>query len=84
MALVTAGSGTPSAFFEVLAYLPPTAPFAMPILVGLGRVAPWQFAASVLISVAATVLVARVAAGVYRRAVLRTGGRVNWRELLRA
>ena len=37
LALTTAGSGDPSLFFKVLAYLPPTAPFAMPVLVGLDR-----------------------------------------------
>ena len=31
---------TPSAFFKVLAYLPPTAPFAMPVLVGLSGRSP--------------------------------------------
>jgi ABC-2 type transport system permease protein len=62
--------------------VPPTAPFAMPVLVGLGAVSWWGFAASVLISFGCTVGVARVAAAVYRRAVLRTGRRVGLREVL--
>jgi hypothetical protein len=37
----------------------------------------------VIISVVCTIFVALVAAGVYRRAVLRTGGRVRIRELVR-
>lgn len=82
LALTTASTGSPSPFFEVLAYLPPTAPFAMPILVGLGRVQWWQFAAAALISVAATAVVARLAAGIYRRAILRTGGRVRIRDVI--
>jgi ABC-2 type transport system permease protein len=53
LALTTAATGNPSVLFEVLAYLPPTAPFAM----------------------------ALVAAGVYRRAVLRSGQQVRVREL---
>jgi len=81
-ALTTASSGNPSLLFRVLAYLPPTAPFAMPVLVGLGKVTWWQFLISVALSVAGTVLVARFAAGVYRRAILRTGRRVRLRELL--
>jgi len=81
LALTTAGTGSPSLFFEVLAYLPPTAPFAMPVLVGLDDVAWWQFVASVLISIAGTALMARLAAGIYRRAVLRSGARVHLREL---
>jgi len=43
MALTAAGSASPSSFFKVLAYLPPTAPFAMPVLVGLGKVTWWSF-----------------------------------------
>ena len=84
MALTVAASGSASTFFKVLAYLPPTAPFAMPVLVGLGDVSVWGFAASVVISVASTVVVARLAAAVYRRAILRTGGRVRLRDVLGA
>lgn len=82
MSLTTAATGSPTLFFKVLAYLPPTAPFAMTVLVGLGRVQPWQFCASVAISIAGTVGIARVAATIYRRAILRTGGRVKLREVL--
>lgn len=82
MALTAASSGSVSPLFRVLAYLPPTAPFAMPVLVGLGAVTWWQFLASALVTVACTVVVARVAAGIYRRAILRTGGRVKLREVL--
>jgi ABC-2 type transport system permease protein len=84
MAITTATSGNPSVFFEVLAYLPPTAPFAMPVLVGLGVASWWQFAIAAVISVVCTVGVARVAASVYRRAILRTGRRVRLREVLTA
>ncbi|HXQ90079.1 MAG TPA: ABC transporter permease [Acidimicrobiales bacterium] len=78
------GSGQPSELVKVLAYLPPTAPFAMPVLVGLGDVSWWGFTASVVIMLVATVAVARLAATVYRRAILRTGGRVHLRQLLAA
>jgi ABC-2 type transport system permease protein len=81
-ALTVAGSGNVSLLFRVLAYLPPTAPFAMPVLVGLGKVSWWQFVASVVLSVIGTVLVARFAARVYQRAILRTGRRVRLREVL--
>lgn len=82
LALTVAGSGSPSTFFYVLAYLPPTAPFAMPVLIGLGDVTWWQVTVSALISIASTIGVARLAAYVYRRAVLRTGRRVRFREIL--
>jgi ABC-2 type transport system permease protein len=81
LAITTASSGEPSLLFKVLAYLPPTAPFEMPVLVGLGQVTWWQFTTSVLISIAGTVAMARLAAGIYRRAVLRSGARVHLREL---
>ncbi len=71
-----------SGFLDALAYLPPTAPFAMPALVALHEVSWWQFALSGLVSVAGTIAMARLAATIYRRAVLRTGGRVRLREVL--
>jgi ABC-2 type transport system permease protein len=82
MALSVAGSGSPSTLFEVLAYLPPTAPFAVPVLVSLGRITVWEFAASAVISVVGTIGVARLATGIYRRAILRTGRRVRLRDVV--
>jgi ABC-2 type transport system permease protein len=82
VSLSAATSGNPNLLVHVLAYLPPTAPLAMPTLVGLGAVSWWQFAASAVISLACTVAVARVAAGVYQRAILQTRRRVRLREAL--
>ncbi len=80
--ITVASTGDPDLLFKILAYLPPTAPFCMSVLVGLGEVTWWGFLASVLITIAGTVLMANLAARIYRRAVLRTGGRVRLRELL--
>ncbi|MGO9197034.1 MAG: ABC transporter permease [Acidimicrobiales bacterium] len=80
--ITVASSGTPNAFFDVLAYLPPTAPFCMSVLVGLGKATWWEFLASALISIASTAGMAIFASRIYRRAVLRTGGRVGLRDLL--
>lgn len=82
VALTSAGAGSPSLLVKILAYIPLTAPFEMPLLVGLDAVSWWQFLASVVISLLATVGMARLAAGIYRRAILRTGGRVKVRDLL--
>lgn len=82
VSLTGASSGHASLLVEVLAYLPPTAPFAMPTLVGLGEVTWWQFLASMLVSLVGTALVAAAAARVYQAAVLRTGARVRLREVL--
>ncbi len=82
MATTTLASGTPSTFFEALAYVPPTAPFVVPVLVALGAITWWQFAISVALTVVSTVAVARVAMRVYRTATLRTGARVRLRDLV--
>jgi ABC-2 type transport system permease protein len=81
LAITAASSGSASLFFEVLAYLPPTAPFAMPVLVGLDLVSWWQFVISVALAIGGTVCVALLAERVYRRAVLRSGQRVRLHEL---
>lgn len=75
--------GTPPTYLEVLAYLPPTAPFAMTAMVGMDAVTWWQFVISALLTLVSTLVVARLAAGIYRRAILRTGRRVHWREVVR-
>jgi ABC-2 type transport system permease protein len=82
VSLIGVSSGHASTLVKVLAYLPPTAPFAMPTLVGFGAVTWWQFLLSVAVSLACTLLVALVAARVYRTAVLRTGGRVRLRDVV--
>lgn len=81
VSLTAATSGRPNTFVDVLAYLPPTAPFAMPTLVGLGAATWWEFSISVVLSVASTFAIARLATSIYRRAILRTGRRVRIRDL---
>ncbi len=82
LAITTASTGSASTFFQVLAYLPPTAPFAMPVLVGIGIVSWWQFLASVLLSLIGTAGVALLAERIYRRAVLRSGQRVRLADVV--
>ena len=82
VSLVGVSSGTPSLLVKVLAYLPPTAPFAMPALIGFGDATWWQFLLSVVVTLVCTLVVALAAARVYRTAVLQTRGRVRLRELL--
>jgi ABC-2 type transport system permease protein len=80
-AITVASSGNTSLLFKILAYLPPTAPFAMPVLVGLDQVAWWQFLISVVLAIGGIALMAWFAAGIYRRAVLKSGQRVSLRDL---
>ncbi len=81
VSLTAASAATPSLVLRIFAYVPFTAPFAMPVLVGFGVVTWWQFATSVVLTLACTLAVARVATGIYRRAILRTGSRVRLRDV---
>lgn len=69
-------------FYHVLAFLPPTAPIAMPVLYATGAAPVWQVAVSALLCAAATVWMARVAAGIYTRSILRTGARIPLGQVL--
>ncbi len=82
VSLTGVSSGNASLLVKVLAYLPPTAPFAMPTLVGFGEATWWQFLLSVMVTLFCTIIVALVAARVYRTAILKTGGRVRIRASL--
>ncbi|MHB8190978.1 MAG: ABC transporter permease [Ferrimicrobium sp.] len=73
--------GSPSSLDQVLAYIPATAPVMMPVLFASGHVSVAGVVISLIIGVIATVLMGRVAAGIYSRAILRTGSRVRIREV---
>jgi ABC-2 type transport system permease protein len=70
--------------FHVLAFIPFTAPVAMPVLVAVGAAPAWQIAVSAVITVVSTVIMARVAGTIYERAILRTGTRLRVRQVLRS
>lgn len=76
------GATTPSTLVTVLAYVPFTAPMDMSVLTATGVVAWWQVAVSMLITLATTVLAARVASTVFARSILRIGQRVRLRTVL--
>lgn len=72
-----------STFYHVLAFIPWTAPIAMPVLFAVGAASVGQVVVSALITVVAIVATARVAGIVYQRSVMRTGARVRLRKILR-
>ncbi len=80
--VTVAVSGHASLLFKIIAYIPFTAPFSMPVLVSLGQAAWWQLLISAAISLATTAFTAFAAASIYRRAVLKTGERVRLRQLV--
>jgi ABC-2 type transport system permease protein len=71
-------------FYHLLAFIPFTAPVAMPVLVAVGAAPAWQMGLSAAISLAATVGMARLAGTIYERAILRTGSRLKIRQALRS
>ncbi len=71
-----------NAFYHVLGFLPPTAPIAMPVLYAAGDVPAWQAAVSAALVAVGTVWMARTAATIYGRSILRTGARVRLRQVL--
>ncbi len=71
-----------SSFYHVLAFIPWTAPVAMPTLYAVGAAPAWEVVVSALLSVVATVATVRVAGLVYERSVMRTGARVKLRQVL--
>jgi ABC-2 type transport system permease protein len=62
---------------------PPTAPMVMIVRIAHGDVPPWQILASVVLTLAATYGLVRLAARVYAGGALRFGGRVALREAWR-
>jgi ABC-2 type transport system permease protein len=77
-------ASTVNGFYHVLAFIPFTAPVAMPVLIAVGAAPTWQVAISAAISLAATVGMARLAATIYGRAILQTGSRLKARQVLRS
>jgi ABC-2 type transport system permease protein len=71
-------------FFHVLTFIPFTAPVTMPVLVAVGAAPAWQMLLSVAITLVSTVGMARLAGTIYERAILRTGGRLKVRQVLRS
>jgi ABC-2 type transport system permease protein len=76
--------GGASSFYHVLAFIPWTAPVAMPTLFAIGAAPAWEMIASALLCVIATIATGRLAGIVYQRSVMQTGARVKLRHALRA
>jgi ABC-2 type transport system permease protein len=76
--------GADSTLGAILPYVPFAAPMVMPARIALGESSPLEVAASLAIGVATVVVVARVSAAVYRRAIVRTGRRLKLRDALRS
>jgi ABC-2 type transport system permease protein len=67
---------------QIAAFLPPLAPMVVPTRVVLGDMGAVALLAAVTVEVIATVLLIRVAAGIYERSVLRIGAPISLRSAL--
>ncbi len=68
---------------HVTAFIPMTAPITMPSRIILGEAPAWEIAASIVVTVGATVLLVPLAARIYSATVLRTGSAVKLSEAIR-
>jgi ABC-2 type transport system permease protein len=68
---------------HVTAFLPTTAPITMPSRIILGAAPAWEVAASVAVTILATLALIPLAARIYAAVVLRTGSAVKLRDALR-
>jgi ABC-2 type transport system permease protein len=72
-----------SALAVVTSFLPPTAPFVMPVRSALADLAVWEVPLAVALTVAAIFALVRLGGRVYAGALLRIGPRVKVREAWR-
>lgn len=66
----------------VMAFFPPTAVLAMPVLYALGEVPFAGMLLSLAVTLAAAWVIARIGAKIYERSILRTGKRLSWKDAL--
>jgi ABC-2 type transport system permease protein len=82
--LVYAAAGSPNAtWVKVASFVPLLTATLMPARIALGHVAWWEFVLAAVIMSASIYAMAGVAARVYERSLLRSGGRISWRAALR-
>lgn len=72
-----------SIFAQILTYLPPTAPFAVPARIAVGSISAIEIALAAVLTGVAAVVTVRIAGRLYSAAIL-AGGKLTWREVWRA
>jgi ABC-2 type transport system permease protein len=82
---IFAVSEDPSGTIAVIAtFLPPTAPFVVPMRAAFDAIAPWEIGGAIVVTVGAIWLLFEVGARIYSGAVLQTTGRMKLRDAWRA
>ncbi len=84
VAYLVAQGAPASTLTTVLAYVPFTSPVVMPSRIASGDSSPAEIVGSLLVGVVTVAVVIRLAAAVYRRAIVRTGRRLRLRDVLRS
>lgn len=79
---IVAISAAESTLGTVLAYVPLISPLLTPYRIAVGAGSPLEYALSLAILLVAVVVVGRLGAVVFRRAIVRTGRRLKLREVL--
>lgn len=72
-----------STLAQIVTQVPFAAPFVVPIRLAYGAIAPWEYALSVVISLATMAVLIRIAARVYAGGLLNFGGRLGLRTAYR-
>jgi ABC-2 type transport system permease protein len=80
---VLVGNAPDSGAARLLALFPPTAPLAMPTRAAIGTTAWWEIPVAVVLTLAATFALVRLAGRIYAGSVLRFGPKVKLRQALR-
>lgn len=68
---------------RIASFIPPVSPMVVPLRSALGAIAPWEIAVAITLSVATIWLLFVFGGRVYSGAVLRTTGRIPFREAFR-
>ncbi len=68
----------------VASWLPPWAPFVMPVRIAAGSAQSWEIAVAIVGTVLGAIALVWIGARVYSGALLRTGGKVKLREAWKA
>lgn len=77
-------SGSPdSTVAQICTFLPPFSPMIVPARAAQGALPGWELAVSLILMVAAIVLLLWLAARIYERAILRMGAPIKLREALK-
>ncbi|MDQ2650337.1 MAG: ABC transporter permease [Actinomycetota bacterium] len=82
-AYVVAQSAPESTLATVLAYVPLTSPLVVPVRLAIGVSSTVEVVVSLVLSVVSVIVVGRLGAVIYRRAIVRTGRRLKLAEVLR-